>query len=108
MSCGEHAAPQEALQLRRQKLELRAEGKGRRRLARALRMEEHGSADEVAREGKLMQAEQNAPMVDEADGPASVVVEVLNTRGTKRWKRAGGRTGLCDQRKVGLRGNSSN
>ena len=50
VSCGEHAAPQEALQLKRLKLELRAGGKGRRRLARALRMEEHGSIDEVARE----------------------------------------------------------
>ena len=50
MSCGEHAAPQEALQLKRLKLELQAVGKGRRRLARALRMEEHGSADEMAGE----------------------------------------------------------
>jgi hypothetical protein len=50
VSCGEHAAPQEALHLKRQKLELLAGGKGRRQMARALRMEEHGSADEMAGE----------------------------------------------------------
>ena len=71
-------------------------------------MEEHGSVNEVARERKLMQAEQNAPMVNEEQDLAGVVVEnldgrvrkiqyagkdCLNQRGIRRsrWGLAGGR-----------------
>ncbi len=69
-SCGEHAAPQEALQLKRLKLELRAGGKGRRRLARALRMEEHGSADEMAGEHGLAEL-----LGGDARAPAEVKIK---------------------------------
>ena len=70
MSCGEHAAPQEALQLKRQKLELHAGGKGRRRLARALRMEEQGSADEMAGEHGLSEL-----LGGDARAPAEVKIK---------------------------------
>jgi hypothetical protein len=54
VSCGEHAAPQEALQLKRRKLQLQVAGQPRRRPTRALRVEEHGCMYEVAREQKLL------------------------------------------------------
>ena len=52
VSCGEHEAPQKALQMKRQKLGLHGDemGKGRLQLRRALHMDPERSAAELARE----------------------------------------------------------
>ena len=75
VSCGEHAAPQEALQLKRQKVELHAKGPGRGgglQLARALHMEEDGGVDEFEREHNLVKL-----LVDRgAHEPAEVTISV--------------------------------
>jgi hypothetical protein len=62
-------------------------------------MEEHGSADEVARERKLMQGEQDAPMSDEAHDGHHLAEEVIGVLaidskaqrglGMRLWWRAG-------------------
>ena len=62
-------------------------------------MEEHGSADEVARERKLLQAEQDAAMVDEAQDSAGVVVEELDGK-----LQAGPSGGKCKCKWAGLAG----
>ena len=79
MSCGEHAAPQEALQLKRQKLELHAGGEGQQRPARALRMNADRSAGEMAREQDVAQL-----LEGDAHAPAEVVIEERNKR-SRRW-----------------------
>ena len=69
MSYGEHAAPQKALQLKRRKLELHVAGQARWP-ARALRMEEHGSADEMAGEHGLAEL-----LGGDARAPAEVKIK---------------------------------
>ncbi len=74
MSCGKHAAPQEALQLKWRKLELHAGGPGEgwQQLARVLCMEEHGGVDEFEREHNLVKL-----LVDRgAHEPADVAISV--------------------------------
>jgi hypothetical protein len=92
--CGEHEGAQEALQLKRRKLDLHVAWQARPP-ARAPCVEEHGSEDEVVRERKLMQAGVDMVMVNKAHDLAAIVVEKFDRRGVKqsRWGLAGGRTG---------------
>ncbi len=76
VSCGEHAAPQEALQLKRQEVELHAKGprrgEGWQQLARALHMEEDGDVDEFDRAHNFVKL-----LVDRgAHEPAEVTISV--------------------------------
>ena len=79
MSCGKHAAAQEALQLKREKLKSHVMGHARRRPARALRVEEHGCMHEVAREHDL------AKLLDgDAHALAEVAIEECKKLGMRR------------------------
>jgi hypothetical protein len=73
LSCCEHAAPQEALQLQRWELNLHVAGQGWRQLARALGMDAERSKDQLARE-KLLQAEKRVLEIDKTCAPAEVVI----------------------------------
>ena len=79
VSCGEHPAPQKALQLKRLKLELHVAGKPWRQPARALRMKKHGCVHEVAREHDL------AKLLDgDAHALAEVAIEECKKLGMRR------------------------
>ncbi len=83
MSCGEHAAAQEALQLKRQKLELHVAGQAWQQPSRALPVDPHRSIDELAREQKFVQAdwcEWDSPMGNKAFDFAEVVIEIFTER----------------------------
>ena len=85
MGCKEHAAAQEALQLKRRKLHVHVAGQGRRLLAQATRAVAECSTDEEARE-QLLQAEERVPVVDEARTPAKVVIEVFAPIRRRRYE----------------------